>query len=174
MKKRTFSTSGFFYYLVLTLFCLVSVTNYISIGYLSRYSDYDEGVASVQLASFIINTVPDYSKDLVIDVTQGENSIDYTFSISNNKNGIITEVATNYDVVVQSSDEIPNGVSMEINGISPEKNGNKYIFSDVGSFSSGVAGTNTHIITFTADTNVITENVNVDNININVIAKQVK
>lgn len=174
MKKRTFNSSGFLYYTVLTLFCFVCITNYITIGYLSRYSDYDEGVASVQLASFIINTVPDYSKNLSIDTTQGENSIDYTFSVSNNKNGVITEVATNYDIVIQSSEGIPNGVSMEINGITPTKNGNKYIFSDVGSFSSGIAGTNTHVITFTADTNVITENVNVNNININVIAKQVK
>jgi hypothetical protein len=152
------------------------MSTYISFGYLSRYTDYDEGTDSVRLASFVINTASDYSQDLNINTALGENSVDYTLSVSNNKNGVITEVATNYDIVIQSEDEFPDGISIQLNGITKEskdnENKNKFVFSNVGSFSSGVASTNTHVITFIADTEEITEDINMENININVVAKQ--
>lgn len=175
MKKKKINITSVIYSITLVLFCLTCMSTYISFGFLSRYTDYDEGSDSVKLANFIITTAPDYSKDLNIDTTQGENSIDYTLSVSNNKNGKITEVATDYDIVIQPENELPTSISMSINGITPSHidGSNKYTFHNVGSFSSGVASTNTHVITFMADTNEIKESINIENININVIAKQI-
>lgn len=174
MKKKKVSFSSYVYYITLVLFCLTCMSTYISFGYLSRYTDYDEGSDSVRLASFVINTASDYSQDLNINTALGENSVDYTLSVSNNKNGIITEVATDYDIIIQSEDSFPEGISIQLNGITKNSDGNKnkFTFSNVGSFSSGVASTNTHVITFIADTDVIEEDINMENININVVAKQ--
>lgn len=80
---------------------------------------------------------------------------EYGFTVTNEENGIVSEVALRYDVVVELSAALPEGVSAELDGspgsVSPD--GTKLTFAGAGEFEAGEHEENEHVLTFTASEN---------------------
>lgn len=139
---------------------------------LSRYVTATSGGDTARVAGTAVST----------QVTQGNGSIaltqpgataGYSFSVTNSRGGTISQVALQYDVIVEVGEPLPAGVELRLDGktgqLDPE--GKTYTFVDVGTFGAGNEDTHPHTLTFAA-TDVLDEVVSI-NVTVSVRAEQI-
>lgn len=75
----------------------------------------------------------------------------YSFTVSNYEADTVSQVALQYDVVVELSGELPQGVRMMLDEASGSGTGKVYTFFDAGTLLAGEEDSNSHALSFTAD-----------------------
>lgn len=129
------------------LYLLVAVSLFTGIT-ASRYLVSDSGDDNAAVAAVALSTSVDGSDSITL-TPGGQDS--YSFTVSNHEGSTLSQVALQYDVVVELSGELPQGVSMALDGAPGSGSGTVYTFSDAGTFLAGEENDNQHTLTLTAD-----------------------
>lgn len=116
------------------LLCLTLFSMCLTSGLYARYTSKDFGSDAARVAQFSVN-LNGADNDLIrINVGQGETSGSYIFYIEND-----SEVAIRYDVILTFTTEIPQYVSVMLNGKTGVANGTQILFEDVGTIAPNAA-----------------------------------
>lgn len=146
-KKRVFSLPLYVYLGYLAV-CTLLFTGGSFSGYLSSADGSD--AARVAAGGITVN----YTGNTTIELNQPTDpdnqteTAEFSFSVSNSA----SEVAICYDLVLTLDEQLPNGVTMTLDGkLCSGNSNNTYTFFDVGEFEAGKTQTNTHTLTFSGD-----------------------
>lgn len=149
------------------IICLLMVIAAVSGFAFSRMQTNDGGGDSARVAQYIVSaSAVSAGSDMKINCndTNQDLSAAYVFTVSNTENGSVSELDTAYSVVVTLDAALPEGMTAEIEGITGAvSNGGKKITFSSSSWvmQAGVATTNTHTLTFTADPAIVTEDTDI-------------
>lgn len=132
---------------VYLLYLLVAVSLFTGIT-ASRYLASDSCDDSASAAAVALSTSVDGADSITL-TPGGQDS--YSFTVSNHEGSTVSQVALQYDVVVELSGELPQGVSVALDGAPGSGSGTVYTFSSVGTFEAGEEDDNQHTLTLTAD-----------------------
>lgn len=145
-KKRRFMLPPYVYLSYLVV-CTLLLTGVSFAGYISTASGSDSG----RTAAGIVAVTHDENTTLALDRPDGaatEATSEFNFSVSNS----ISEVTIQYDIVVSLDKALPDGITMELDGVPCSgSNDNTYTFSDIGTFDAGVSKSIPHKLTFQGD-----------------------
>lgn len=137
------------------------------------------GSDGARAAVFAVSVAPSKGnpQNLSIDLND-KNSTEYSFAVTNTKDGKISEVSVKYSVLVTLPKELPDGLTMQVNNqkgtVSQKKDGCVYSFSSDGwNFSAGKEESRELKLTIKADPEKVIEPVKLDNIHIAVRAEQI-
>lgn len=113
---------------------------------LSRYVSTGEGTGALEVSPLVLSAGTSTSSgQLNLDAST---PAAYAFTVSNESDGVVSPVAFAYDVVVELSDPLPEGVAISLDGgQAAAVNGNTYTFSGA-SFTGGVSSTQDHQLLF--------------------------
>lgn len=130
-------------YLLIGTFLLTGVS-------FARYISFADGSDSARVAAGTV--VVTYDGDAAIEMIRptddGILMENFNFYVSNSG----SEVAIQYDLVVELDAPLPDGVTMTLDGEPCEGNSdNIYTFTNMGTFAAGVETINPHTLTFTGD-----------------------
>lgn len=142
---------------------------------IAKWSSARAGGDSVSVALFAVDATAITAGNLSIDCGADVNVASYQFVVTNQKDGNTSQVAVGYDVKVVLPSELPEGVTMVVDGIAGAKaeDGLTYTFSsDDWSFAAGVDGSKIHTLVFAADPDAFDVDVSISAINISVVAEQ--
>ncbi len=157
-------------YLAYLLVCTAVLTGVSLAGYTTTVSGSD----SARIAAFVVTASSTQDGNaLVIDCADTSKlTQEYQFTVANNQDGKVSEVAANYDVVVTLNQALPTGVSMTLDGNSGSASGNTYTFSNAGTFTAAAEEEIIHTLTFTADADTAAATSAPINITVSVHAEQ--
>lgn len=74
---------------------------------------------------------------------------EYRFTVTNQENGVVSQVAVGYEVVVELTEPLPDGVTISMDGTAGAGSGKTYTFS-CGAFAAGIPETAEHVLTIEA------------------------
>lgn len=158
-------------YLSYLLACTMLATGVTFSSYVTKASC---SPSTARVAAGVVSVAGRSVGSLEIDCRGNiDDSVAYTFTVSNSKGEKASQVAQGYDVTVTLGKELPGGVTMTLDGKSGSRNGKKYVFSNVGTFRAGQTQSKTHELTFRADTDTLTEQVTGIQVNISVRTYQI-
>lgn len=149
-RKRIFSLPLYVYLSYLAVCTLL----FTGVSF-SRYISAANGSNSIRVASAGEITV-NYGRNSAVQISQPtspENQLTGTFPF--NVSNANSEVAIRYDIVVQPTQPLPEGVRISLDGKEPTGSDKEYRFSNVGSFDDGTNKINFHTLSFTGDYSTI-------------------
>ena len=155
---------------------LIAAVATLSVGItLAKMVSTAHGSDSAQAAAFIVEANGGSGQTLTIDCAATSTTAEYSFTVTNTKDGKTAEVSMEYDVIVTLPEALPAGLTMTINGKEGTASaGNKtYTFSNVGTFSAGTNKTDSCTLTFTANAGEITQDYHLGAIDVSIHAEQV-
>ena len=126
------------------LLCLTLFSMYLTGGLYSKYVGRDDSGDSARVAKFSVSISPSTAADINIDVSAGtgKKSGTYEFKLNN-----ASEVAVKYGVLLTFTEDVPDYLSVTLNGAAGTKPGgadNKLLFENAGtSAPNGAAAGNT-------------------------------
>lgn len=141
------------------LFFIIITTGLVTTYSISSFRSDVTNNSTARIAKFIVKTTENSNKDLAIDCNSSNTmNATYSFTVTNQENSIISDVAINYDVVVKFSEKLLDGTTL----ILTTENGNKtasggqteYVFENAGTFSATNGKSNSHTLTINATTDV--------------------
>lgn len=118
----------------------------------SRYISTTKGEDGADVAAGIVVAVPETKGNLTLQLEENQSTIAYDFTVSNEKNGTMSEVAIQYDIIVALNEPLPDGISLQLDGESPERQQEKkeYVFSQAGVFDAAKGEKHNHTLIFQA------------------------
>ena len=160
-------------------FLLVAALAFTGASFAS-YKTEASGSDSARVARFVVTAEPVNNQNESLTLDSSNPSAAYTFTVSNNEGVKVNETATKYDVVVEFPTQLTgvtltltknnNNKQTTITGTASADN-KKFTFADAGSFTAGVAQTDSFALTFAVGDGAA--NAAWNNINIIVNAAQV-
>ena len=163
--------------LLIAVFMLAAATILLSSRTtVAKWRSAFSGTTNAKVAAFVVDVNEQSSDQLNINCNQGQNIVTYQFSVSNKKNDATSEVAIDYKVIVSLPNELPEGLSMEIDGVKGVAGLNKKIYTfthDTWTFKPSIAKENVHRLTFTADPTILDYNFDMEDIAISVKLQQI-
>lgn len=158
------------------LFFLIITTSFVTMYSISSFRSDTINNSTAKIANFVLKATPTNNNDLSIDCNSSDTmNATYSFTVTNQENSLISDVAINYDVIVKFSENLLEGTTLTLT----TENGNKtvsggqteYIFENVGAFSATNGKSNSHTLTIngTSDVNSYFDGT----MNVSVRAKQV-
>ena len=125
---------------------------------LSRFESAQAGSIDAKVALFVVNATGSDQDSMSIDCNSDNPTTSYDIVVTNKKDNAISEVAINYDIVVEFSDSLPSGITLTLGNrtINTTDENKIYKFSNVGSFDANVEKSNNHTITITGSNEVLT------------------
>lgn len=114
---------------------------------LSRYVSTGEGAGALEVSPLVLSASASTTStdELKLDASTPAT---YSFTVSNESDGVVSPVAFAYDVVVELSDPLPEGVAISLDGgQAVSVKGNTYTFSG-SSCAGGTSSTNAHELCF--------------------------
>ena len=141
------------------LYFAIFTTIIVSTFSLSKYESTIIGSSSVSVASFVVDASSNDSDNLSIDCNSSDPMTNYNIVVSNNKDGIISQVSIMYDVVLEFSEVPPTGLTLSIGSqtLTTIDRQTTYTFKNVGSFSPSIEGNNNHSIIIKGNNQILTE-----------------
>lgn len=138
----------------------------------ARYITADGGADNARVAAGTIKVTYD-ENTTTIEMTRSENDNFVTdlfqFHVSNPN----SEVAIRYDVIVTLNEPLPNGVTMQMDGMNASEASQKtFTFKNAGVFSAGATETQDHTLSFTGDYSIISQE-STRTIALSVLAEQI-
>ena len=132
--------------IVLYLLLLTVLTTGAS---LSRYVSTGEGAGALEVSPLVLSASASAAStdELMLDASAPAT---YAFTVSNESDGVVSPVAFAYDVVVELSAPLPEGVAISLDGeqaVSADGHTKRYTFSGA-SCAGGISSTNAHELRF--------------------------
>ena len=168
------------------LLVLTLISAHFTAGLYARYQATASGSDSARVAVWIVEARGEVSPDdlldgkMTIDCSDSEEDNDsaiYEINVSNTKNGKTCEVSFDYDIIVELSEALPDGVTMELKcgdssiNSSVDDDETKYIYTKAGSFSAGSGAAHTYNLTFTGS-DELEEDIDENSISVKIISTQ--
>lgn len=151
-SKRKHTTAGRMVAVCILLITAIA-TLIVGITLAKMVSTAGGGSDGAQVAAFIVETSGQANQNLAIDYDEAITEVQYPFAVTNQKDGRISEVSMQYDVIVTLPGALPDGVTVTLDGtggtVSEDKT--RYTFSNRGSFQAGQDKANQHTLKFTVD-----------------------
>jgi len=100
----------------------------------------------------------------------------FEFWVGNSENNVVAEVDVNYTILVTIPSELPQGITLDIDGIEPEISAGRTRFTFHSTdfyLENGTTDVNTHVLRFTANQDQLLTNVEIANIIVSIYAQQV-
>lgn len=169
MKKsrKRLPVSAYLGYLLICTLVLTGVS-------FAKFATTAGGSDSARVAAFVVEATGKEKDTLTIDCGAGSTTATYTLTVKNNNaSEKVSEVAISYDVVLALPEDLPNGLTVTLDGNTGTVSEKKITFANVGTFAAGTSASKTHKLTVTANPNVVTNDITLDNISVNVIAEQI-
>lgn len=142
-------------WLAYLLACTMLFTGASFARYLTRAEDSDDARA----AACVIETKETGAADTAIT---GSGNAAYTFTVSNQKDGQVSEVALTYDVVVTVDGTLPAGAAITLDGRTWNVSGNRHTFTGAGTFEAGKDEEHTHTLAVSVSDIADAANVSID------------
>ncbi len=170
MKKSVLQTikSAFnlSYLALIVLFCFAISTSFMSINYVAKYLSTDGGFDGARVAKFEVSSLVPTEQNEDFVLSYDKKSAIYSFSVTTD-----SDVAVEYDVVLEFPTALSSAVTLTLDDKSPDKaEGLAYTFSDVGTFAMGNS-TNEHTLKFVASEFDFAESWS--NVSVKVVARQI-
>lgn len=163
-------------YSILIVLLIAGVTGF---GF-AMYRSVVSGEANVpRVAAWVVNAdavTLGEDNSLAIDCNTDTHIASYEFWVENNKDGVTAEVDVKYSIVVELSEALPNGLTMQLDGLAGTESldGLSYTFvNDAWVFGAGETSSDTHELTFTADADVIENSFSISQISVTVKTEQI-
>lgn len=171
-KKRKPICKGRFFILCI---CLIAVVVALTAGpTLAKMVSTAGGSGSAQVAAFIVEAEGSKEELLTVDCNSNTANAAYSLSVTNEKNGKVSEVSIKYNVIVTLPEALPNGVTVKLGDkvatVSADKK--TYTFKDVGTLPAGIKATHNCTLLFTADTKLVEEEYLIEKIKVSVHTEQ--
>ena len=134
------------------------------------------GGDNAQVSALIMDLRVSSSDHLTIDCGLEITTAEYSFTVSNTKDGKTAETSFKYDVIVTLPEALPEGISITVDGTSgtASSDGKTVTFTEVGRFAAGNSQTHNHSLAFyVVDVGLLSRDYVFANINVSVRAEQV-
>lgn len=148
----------------------------------SKFASTASGSDSATVARVVINgTETTTANTITLDKPNGSTTASYSFSVSNAKNGTVSEVSLSYKIIVNLPDALPTGVTVNLvkSGSTAEhtatiSNSNKtYTFSNSSfTFPAGSAATHSYTLNFVGGGSLVESKI-LNGITVSVTAEQI-
>lgn len=140
------------------MYFVIITTIIVTTFSLSRFESAKAGSIDAKVALFVVNATGSDKDSMSIDCNSDNPTTSYDIVVTNKKDNAISEVAINYDIVVEFSNSLPSGISLTLSNKTIETTDeNKiYKFSDIGSFDANIEKSNNHTITIAGSNEVLT------------------
>ena len=156
--------------------CMIATITILSTGTtLSKMVSTAAGSSSAQVAAFIVEANGSKQELLTVDCNSNTANAAYSLSVTNEKNGKVSEVSIKYNIIVTLPEALPNGVTVKVGDKAGTLSADKktYTFADVGTFPAGIKATHNCTLLFEADTNLVEDEYLIENIQVSIHTEQV-
>ena len=141
------------------LFFIIITTGFVTTYSISSFRSDTVNNSTAKVAKFIVKATPNSNNNLNVDCNSSNTmSATYSFTVTNQENSLISDVAINYDVVVKFSEKLLDGTTLTLTTEKGNKTVNgglmEYVFEDVGTFSKANGKSNSHTLTITGSNGV--------------------
>ena len=108
------------------------------------------GGDNAQVSALLVDLRVNSSDHLTIDCGQEIMTAQYTFTVTNTKDGKTAETSFKYDVIVTLPEALPEGISITVDGKigTASSDRKKVTIKDVGRFAAGKSQTHNHSLVF--------------------------
>lgn len=134
------------------------------------------GGDNAQVSALIMDLRVSSSDHLTIDCGLAITTAEYSFTVSNTKDGKTAETSFKYDVIVTLPEALPEGISITVDGTSgtASSDGKTVTFTEVGRFAAGNSQTHNHSLVFyVVDVGLLSRDYVFANTSVSVRAEQV-
>lgn len=142
---------------------------------LSKWVSQNKGVSNVEVAIFAADAGSSDDAELKLDQTQDITEASYTFWVSNTEDTAISEVNSEYSVIITLPTALPDGMTMLVDNTTGTKSadGKTYTYENANwTLNAGNTDTNNHTLTFKADFDTVKDDLSLDGIKIKVKVSQ--
>ena len=145
--------------IITILFFIIVATSFVTTYSISSFRSDTVNNSTARIAKFIVKASPNSNNDLNIDCNNSNTmNATYSFTVTNQENSLISDVAINYDVIVKFSEKLLDGTTLTLtteNGNNTVSGGQvEYIFENVGTFSNSNGKSNSHTLTIAGSNGV--------------------
>ena len=175
--KTEYKPHAFLWLRAALFMCCVAILTTASFsGSMAVMHSQSTGNDSIEVAAFAVSAAPVAGDDLALNCNTGMISGTYEFTVSNSKNGTVSDVDIIYSIEITFSAPLEEGILLQLDGLSgtASSDGKTYTFQNDGNWilSKGVNKVISHTLTFTADPDSVTSNIDIANVMVKVVAEQ--
>lgn len=133
----------------LVIFFVVLLASASGVSFAKNLSS-STGGDNAQVSALLVDLRVNSSDHLTIDCGQEIMTAEYTFTVTNTKDGKTAETSFKYDVIVTLPEALPEGISVTVDGrIGTASSDRKMVtIKDVGRFAAGNSQTHNHSLVF--------------------------
>ena len=144
------------FFIGIILLCIWITSVYLIGGLYAKYSTYASGSDSVRVAFAVATASGRGDEHGLIDPAAG-NSFDYTVTVSNEKDGRVSEVSLEYTIYIDLSENFPSmDIAVSDAELDTEKSTqSRLAFRSSNILAAGTSTTNEHIVSFTGTNETI-------------------
>ena len=161
--------------------CLITAIATLTVGItLAKMVSTAGGSDSAQVAAFIVEADGTKGEKLYIDCNTEAVTASCNFSVTNAKDGHVSEVSMKYDVIITLPEALPETITLSVgdgNGTVSESKASTdrktFTFANMGRFEVGQEDTRSYTLTFTADADSVMQDYMFKDIIISVRAEQI-
>ena len=158
----------------LVIFFVVLLASASGVSFAKNFSS-STGGDNAQVSALLVDLRVNSSDHLTIDCGQEIMTAEYTFTVTNTKDGKTAETSFKYDVIVTLPEALPEGISVTVDGKigTASSDRKKVTIKDVGRFAAGNSQTYNHSLVFSVvDVGLLSRDYDFANTSVSVRAEQ--